>query len=151
MIHHDSTLTCLFMLQLLQGHVVPEVAMAADLSNNQMLTTLAGSDLTVMLSGGEVMIMAPMGGETATVTDADQEAGAGVVHVIDAVLVPGDGAPSMAPMMGPAPGPGPDMAPAPGAPGSAPGSAPGAAPSSARSLSVGLAGIGTLAALVLAL
>eukprot|EP01023_Acetabularia_acetabulum_P066530 TRINITY_DN899_c0_g1_i1.p1 TRINITY_DN899_c0_g1~~TRINITY_DN899_c0_g1_i1.p1 ORF type:complete len:539 (-),score=141.37 TRINITY_DN899_c0_g1_i1:69-1568(-) len=70
----------------LQYHVVPVKALSTDLVNGQVLPTLAGnSTLTVDLSDGVDIVGI---GSTAKVIDADITAGAGVVHVIDTVLLP---------------------------------------------------------------
>ncbi len=63
-------------------HVVPASAMAADLSDGQLLQTLNGEELTVAIDGDAVTI------NGATVVAADLKAENGVVHVIDTVLVP---------------------------------------------------------------
>ena len=63
-------------------HVVPGKLMASDLSDGQMLTTLAGGQLEVEIMNGTVKV----GG--ATVAMADVEASNGVAHVIDTVLLP---------------------------------------------------------------
>ena len=55
---------------------------AEDLSDGQLLTTLLGQDVTVSISDAGVMI------NDAMVIVADLEAENGVVHVIDAVLLP---------------------------------------------------------------
>jgi uncharacterized surface protein with fasciclin (FAS1) repeats len=68
--------------EILQYHVVGALANAADLSDGQMIATLEGSEVTVSLSMGNVMI------NNANVTAADIAADNGVVHVIDAVLLP---------------------------------------------------------------
>eukprot|EP00951_Prasinocladus_malaysianus_P044485 scaffold574703_cov42-Prasinocladus_malaysianus.AAC.1 len=68
----------------LQYHVVAAEAMSSDLSDGMELTTLVGEALVVSVNNGTVMI------NGATVTMADLEAGNGVVHVIDAVLLPVD-------------------------------------------------------------
>lgn len=68
--------------EILQYHVVSAYAYASDLSDGQMLTTLLGQDVTVSISGAGVMI------NDAMVTLADLDAENGVVHVIDAVLLP---------------------------------------------------------------
>ena len=65
-------------------HVVPVAALSSDLSDGQVLPTLAGVDLTVDLSEG-VEIVSP--GSTATVVAANNIAGNNVVHVIDTVLL----------------------------------------------------------------
>ena len=56
--------------------------MSGMLSNNQVVTTLLGTDVTVTITGGNVYI------DNAMVTVADIVADNGVVHVIDAVLLP---------------------------------------------------------------
>jgi hypothetical protein len=63
-------------------HVVGTTAFSGDLSNGQLLTTLLGDDVIVTINNGLVSI------DNATVTVADIEATNGIVHVIDAVLVP---------------------------------------------------------------
>jgi uncharacterized surface protein with fasciclin (FAS1) repeats len=68
--------------EILQYHVVTATAMAADLSDGQMITTLLGQDVEVSINEAGVFI------NNAQVTAADITADNGVVHVIDAVLVP---------------------------------------------------------------
>ena len=68
--------------ELLQYHVVAGTAMAADLSDGQMITTLIEQDVTVSITEAGVFI------NNAQVTVADVTADNGVVHVIDAVLIP---------------------------------------------------------------
>ena len=68
--------------EILQYHVVAADAFAEDLSDGQLLTTLLGQDVTVSISDAGVMI------NDAMVIVADLEAENGVVHVIDAVLLP---------------------------------------------------------------
>ncbi|TVR41664.1 MAG: fasciclin domain-containing protein, partial [Cryomorphaceae bacterium] len=63
-------------------HVVGSVALSTDLSDGQMITTLNGADVTVTFDGGNVFI------NDAQVILADIVTDNGVVHVIDAVLVP---------------------------------------------------------------
>ena len=67
---------------ILKYHVVGDSVMSSMLSNGQTVTTLEGSDVTVTISGGNVYI------ENAMVTVADIVGDNGVVHVIDAVLLP---------------------------------------------------------------
>ncbi len=68
--------------QILTYHVVPGVAPASSLSDGQMVTSVNGQDVTVTISNGMVMI------DGATVTTADIQADNGIVHVINAVLIP---------------------------------------------------------------
>ena len=72
---------------ILTYHVVPGRLRAADLQNGQTLTTVEGEQLTVMKSGGSVMLKDAKGG-MATVTIADVISSNGVTHVIDTVLMP---------------------------------------------------------------
>lgn len=66
---------------ILTYHVVPGKVMSGDLSNNMMATTAQGSDVTIMTEGGVTV-------NGATVVQADIEASNGVIHVIDAVILP---------------------------------------------------------------
>lgn len=63
-------------------HVVGSVAFSSDLSDGQVITTLLGQDVTVTINADGVFI------NNAEVTVADIPAVNGVVHVIDAVLLP---------------------------------------------------------------
>lgn len=63
-------------------HVVPGTYMAADLKNGQKLKTVQGAELTVMMKDGKVMI------DGATVATPDVTSSNGVIHVIDAVVMP---------------------------------------------------------------
>ena len=64
-------------------HVVGATALSTDLSDGQTVTTLNGADVTVSVEcDGSIFI------NDAQVTVADIEADNGVVHVIDAVLLP---------------------------------------------------------------
>jgi uncharacterized surface protein with fasciclin (FAS1) repeats/predicted lipoprotein with Yx(FWY)xxD motif len=63
-------------------HVVADKALSADLSDGQKVITLRGQEITVTISNGDVFI------NDAEVTFADIDADNGVVHVIDAVLIP---------------------------------------------------------------
>ena len=67
---------------ILKHHVVADSVMSGMLSNNQVVTTLLGTDITVTINNGLVYI------DNAMVTVADIVADNGVVHVIDAVLLP---------------------------------------------------------------
>ena len=68
--------------QILLYHVVSAKALAADLEDGQKLTTVGGGELTVSIKDGEVFI------NDAKVSTADIAASNGVVHVLDAVLLP---------------------------------------------------------------
>jgi uncharacterized surface protein with fasciclin (FAS1) repeats len=68
---------------ILTYHVVGAEAFSSDLSDGQMVMTLQGSDVEVTINGNGVFI------NDAQVTVADLEAENGVVHVINAVLLPG--------------------------------------------------------------
>lgn len=56
--------------------------MAADLIDGQMLTTVEGTQLRVMVKNGKVMI------NNAIVTSADVAVSNGVIHVVDKVVLP---------------------------------------------------------------
>ena len=65
-------------------HVVGGTALSTNLSDGQFITTLNGADVVVTLNDEGIFI------NNAQVTVADIVAGNGVVHVIDAVLLPTD-------------------------------------------------------------
>jgi uncharacterized surface protein with fasciclin (FAS1) repeats len=67
---------------ILTYHVVAGSVKAADLTDGQKVKTLQGQDLTVTIKDGKVMI------NGANVTAADLTGSNGVVHVIDAVVMP---------------------------------------------------------------
>jgi uncharacterized surface protein with fasciclin (FAS1) repeats len=66
---------------ILTYHVVAGSVMSGDLSDGMTATTVNGSDVTISV-GDSVMV------NDATVTTADIEASNGVIHVIDAVIMP---------------------------------------------------------------
>ena len=68
--------------EILKHHVVADSVMSSMLSNNQIVPSINGTDLTVTISNGMVYI------DNALVTFADSIADNGVVHIIDAVLLP---------------------------------------------------------------
>ena len=69
------------LVAILTYHVVPGQVMSGDLSDGMMATTVQGSDVTIMTEGGVTV-------NGANVTAADIQASNGVIHVIDAVILP---------------------------------------------------------------
>ena len=67
---------------MLTHHVHSGNVLSTDLSNGMMVPTTAGTELTVSIMNGMVQI------DNANVSIADIQTDNGVVHVIDAVLVP---------------------------------------------------------------
>ena len=67
---------------ILTYHVVPQKAMAADVTGMDSLKTVNGATIPVKVDGETVRL------SDATVTRADVAADNGVIHVIDAVLMP---------------------------------------------------------------
>lgn len=81
--------------KVLTYHVVPGKVTAAELikmieanGGKASLSTVEGSPLTAMLDDGKVVLADEAGG-TATVTAADVGASNGIIHVTDAVSLPG--------------------------------------------------------------
>jgi uncharacterized surface protein with fasciclin (FAS1) repeats len=79
---------------ILKYHVVPGKLTAADLTTKitegggkAVLKTADGQDLTATKSG-EAIVLTSASGNKATVTQADVGQSNGVIHVVDAVLVP---------------------------------------------------------------
>jgi uncharacterized surface protein with fasciclin (FAS1) repeats len=72
---------------ILTYHVVAGKVMAADLKNGQVVTTVQGGKLTVNIANGKVTLKDENGG-ISNVTATDIQAKNGVVHVIDAVVLP---------------------------------------------------------------
>jgi uncharacterized surface protein with fasciclin (FAS1) repeats len=68
--------------KILTYHVVSGSVKAADLKDGQKIKTLQGEELTVSIKDGKVKI------NGANVTTADLAGSNGVIHVIDAVLMP---------------------------------------------------------------
>ena len=76
---------------ILEYHVAASAALrSTDLSDGQAVETVNGSSITISINGSTVMI------DNAQVTAADIEASNGVVHMVNAVLVP----PAMLPLVG---------------------------------------------------
>jgi len=78
---NTQVLTDVLLYHVASGKVTSDM-----LSNNQKVSTVEGTEVTVTISGGAVKI------NEATVTTADVAAFNGVVHVIDQVLIPSDNA-----------------------------------------------------------
>ncbi len=70
--------------QILTYHVVPGAVMSGDLSDGMMAETVEGSSVTIGTEGGVTV-------DGANVVAADIEASNGVIHVIDAVIMPDSG------------------------------------------------------------
>lgn len=62
-------------------HVVPGKVMSSDLTDDAMVATVQGQDVTIDLDNGPMV-------NDASVTAADIETSNGVIHVIDKVIVP---------------------------------------------------------------
>lgn len=69
---------------ILTYHVVPGQVMSGDLSDGMTATTVNGADITIGTMGGVTV-------NGANVVSADVEASNGVIHVIDAVILPPEG------------------------------------------------------------
>ncbi|MBI1344560.1 MAG: fasciclin domain-containing protein [Terrimonas sp.] len=67
---------------ILTYHVVPGKVMSSQLTDGQKIKTVNGAELTVTIKDGKVMI------DGANVTAADLDCSNGVIHVIDAVVLP---------------------------------------------------------------
>ncbi|MBI6630986.1 fasciclin domain-containing protein [Pontibaca salina] len=66
---------------ILTYHVVPGRVMSSDLSNGMKAGTVQGGEVTIMTEDGVTV-------DNANVVSADIEASNGVIHVIDAVIMP---------------------------------------------------------------
>jgi transforming growth factor-beta-induced protein len=71
--------------EILAYHVLPEIVESGDLFDEMILTTALGQDVTVTINGDGIFI------NDAKVIIADIQATNGIIHVIDAVLVPSFG------------------------------------------------------------
>ena len=77
-------------LQILSGHIVGRALMAMDLADGASLATVEGSSVGIQRMDGMVLVQAVEDGNVAKVVRADVKACNSVIHLIDAVLVPGD-------------------------------------------------------------
>jgi uncharacterized surface protein with fasciclin (FAS1) repeats len=71
-------------------HVVPSKVLSSDLRDGMTVKTVQGQSLTVGVKG-DAITLTDASGNTASVVKPDVEAGNGVVHVIDHVLLPSAG------------------------------------------------------------
>ncbi|MFC7706461.1 fasciclin domain-containing protein [Plastorhodobacter daqingensis] len=69
------------LVAILTYHVVPGAVMSADLSEGLTAMTVQGSEVTITLEGGPKI-------DGANIVTPDIEASNGVIHVIDAVIMP---------------------------------------------------------------
>ncbi|MDG1424153.1 MAG: fasciclin domain-containing protein, partial [Paracoccaceae bacterium] len=69
------------LIAILTYHVVAGKVMSGDLSNGMTAPTVQGSNITIMTNGGVTV-------NGANVVSADIETSNGVIHVIDAVIIP---------------------------------------------------------------
>jgi uncharacterized surface protein with fasciclin (FAS1) repeats len=69
------------LVAILTYHVVPGKVMSGDLTNGMAAATVQGGEVTIMTEGGVKV-------NDANVVTADIEASNGVIHVIDAVILP---------------------------------------------------------------
>jgi uncharacterized surface protein with fasciclin (FAS1) repeats len=74
--------------KILTYHVVPGRLEASDLTDGKTLTTVEGEQLTVRNSGGSISIVDAKG-DVAKVTIPNVNQSNGVIHVVNAVLMPG--------------------------------------------------------------
>ena len=75
--------------EILKYHVIAGLVMAADVAkmDGQKVKTVQGTELTVEVSGDKVVLV-DAAGNRVNVTKTDITASNGVIHVIDAVLIP---------------------------------------------------------------
>ncbi|NMG38202.1 fasciclin domain-containing protein [Chelativorans sp. ZYF759] len=71
------------LISILTYHVVPGAVMSGDLEDGMMAATVEGSEVTFSLADGAMV-------DGANIVQADIEASNGVIHVIDAVIMPGE-------------------------------------------------------------
>ena len=72
--------------RILQNHVIPQVILAADITDGQTATTLAGTELTFNVSGESVTVT-DEAGNTRNIEVTNVRGTNGVVHAIDGVLL----------------------------------------------------------------
>jgi len=74
--------------QILQYHVTPSVIMAADLTPRTIGTSLTGLDYLITQDGNGDFVINANGGPGAKITVTDLAGSNGIVHVIDAIMIP---------------------------------------------------------------
>lgn len=84
---------------LLTYHVVPGDLRAADLTDGQVLTTVQGEDITVVIDGADVSIM-DANGNMQAVSATDIAGSNGVIHGLEGVLLPESTIPEVAALYG---------------------------------------------------
>jgi uncharacterized surface protein with fasciclin (FAS1) repeats len=72
---------------ILNYHIIPGTITKSQFTNGQRIKTLNGQELIAELTDGKVIFVDAKGGKAA-ITKADISASNGVVHTIDAVLLP---------------------------------------------------------------
>jgi len=72
------------LVSILTYHVLPAKVMSTDLSEGLKAATVQGKEVTITLEGGPKV-------NGATISGPDVEASNGVIHVIDAVILPPEG------------------------------------------------------------
>ncbi|MGR3436431.1 MAG: fasciclin domain-containing protein [Shimia sp.] len=72
------------LVQILTLHVVPGTVMSGDLSDGMMAGSVEGSDLTITSTDSGFAV------NGSNIVQADIEASNGVIHVIDAVILPSE-------------------------------------------------------------
>lgn len=72
------------LIEILTYHVIAGEVMSSDLSDGMTAETVNGDEVTISISNSGVMV------DNASVVEADIEASNGVIHVIDAVIMPSD-------------------------------------------------------------
>jgi uncharacterized surface protein with fasciclin (FAS1) repeats len=70
------------LIDILTYHVIPGKVMSADLSDGMTAGTVQGSEVTITVNNNGVSV------DGASVVHTDVEASNGVVHIIDAVIIP---------------------------------------------------------------
>ena len=87
---NKGTLTSVLTYHVVPGRVTAQALMGMITAGggSARLTTVQGGTLTARMSGGSVVLVDPKGG-TATVTQADVMQSNGVIHVTNAVSLPG--------------------------------------------------------------